>query len=319
MPLVNSPGKVQVKGSRPVVFAVIAMLFWGMSFVWFKQICGFYGPITIIFLRLLISGSLLMLYIKLSHINTAIRSSDIKWFLLLAFTQPFCYFMGESFGLTKVSSTISSVIIATIPLFAPIAAYYTFKEKVSGNTIAGIIISMTGIVVMLINPDLSLNASPAGVGLLFFAVFSAVGYSLVIRKLADNYPVFIIIAMQNIIGAVYFLPFILIFDLKQFLSIRPPVSALIALVELAFFASTLAYLFYIVSIRDLGIIRANVFSNLIPVFTGIASYFLLSEEFTGSKVIGMILVMAGVVFSQQRRFPGNLIRYSGKNSPPKTY
>ncbi|HOW31385.1 MAG TPA: DMT family transporter [Bacteroidales bacterium] len=287
---------------RPVVFAVLAMFFWGMSFVWFKQVNTVYRPITIIFLRLLMSGSLLVLFIKITRRELKIRRHDVKWFLLLAFTQPFCYFMGESFGLSRVSSTISSVIIATIPLFTPVAAYLAYKEKVARATLAGILVSLTGIVIMLIRPDLSLSASPIGVGLLFVAVLSAVAYSLVIRKLAGNYQVFTIIAYQNLIGAVYFLPFFLLFDLKHFFAAPYSPSALFALLELAFFASTLSYLLYTVSIRDIGIIRANVFSNLIPVFTGVASYFVLSEQFTFGKILGMVLVMAGVAVSQMKLF-----------------
>lgn len=298
--------KLQTAGNmRAVAFAIISMFFWGMSFVWFKQVFVIYRPITIIFLRLLISGSLLLLFIKFSGKDIKIEKADIKWFMLLAFTQPFCYFMGESFGLSRVSSTVSSVIIATIPLFSPLAAFLAYRDRVSSNTMTGIIISLIGILIMLIKPDLSLNASPSGVGLLFFAVFSAVIYSLVIRRLAGNYSVFSIIAMQNLIGALYFMPFFFVFEFHHFITARPTASALIALFELAFFASTLAYLFYIVSIRDIGIIRANVFSNLIPVFTGVASYFILSEKFTASKIVGMILVMAGVIFSQRARFKGN--------------
>lgn len=297
----NQPGRI-----RSLMFAVLAMFFWGMSFVWFKQVFVIYNPITIIFLRLIISGSMLLLYLRLSRKNLHIEKSDLKWFMLLAFTQPFCYFMGESFGLSKVSSTISSVIIATIPLFSPIAAYVAFREKVSGSTVAGIIISVIGIIIMLIKPDFSLNAAPEGVALLFFAVLSAVAYSLVIRRLAGHYSVITIIAMQNIVGAIYFLPFFLIFDLNHFLVAKPTLGAIVALVELAFFASTLAYVFYIISIRDIGVIKANVFSNLIPVFTGIASYFILSEEFTITKTAGMVMVMAGVVVSQQTRLKVNL-------------
>ena len=301
--ILERPGKM-----RSLLYAVLSMLFWGLSFVWFKQVFVVYRPITIIFLRLVISGSLLLIFIKLSQKSFRVEKADLKWFFLLAFTQPFCYFMGESFGLTKVSSTISSVIIATIPLFSPIAAYFVFRERVSQSTLSGIVISLGGIVIMLFKPDLSFNASPDGIGLLFFAVFSAIAYSLVIRRLAGNYPVITIIALQNIIGAIYFLPFFLIFDLNHFLAAKPSAGAIVALIELAFFASTLAYIFYIISIRDIGVIRANVFSNLIPVFTGIASYFLLSEEFSIAKIAGMALVLAGVVVSQLPHFRGRAKR-----------
>lgn len=288
------------------IYATLAMLFWGLSFVWFKQIVVFYKPITIIFLRLGISTVLLFVFLFIARKLQPIHKRDIKWFLLLAFTQPFCYFLGESFGLSLVSSTISSVIISTIPLFSPIAAFLLVKERISKDLVAGIIVSFLGIVVMLINPDLSISASPRGILLLFIAVIAAVAYSVVIKQLAFNYEPSTIILMQNMIGVVYFLPLFLIFDLSHFLSVRPGREVFIPLFELAFFASTLSYLFYIISIREIGIAKANVLTNLIPIFTGVFSYIVIKEPFTLAKIAGMLIVIAGISISQyksvRRRF-----------------
>jgi len=282
------------------LFAVLSMLFWGLSFVWFKIVVKWYEPLTIIFLRLIISGSLLMLFMWFSHSWQVVKRQHLKYLFLLAFTQPFCYFLGESFGLKLVSSTISSVIIATIPLFSPFAAYFLVREKVSHSIVAGMAFSFTGILLMVFNPDLSLNASPKGVLLLFIAVFSAVAYSVVIRKIAHKYNPVTIITYQNLIGAIYFLPLFLIFDFRHFITIRPNRELIVALLQLAVFASTLAYLFYIISIKEIGMIKANIFTNLIPVFTGIFSFFVLGERFTAVKVAGMLLVMSGVVVSQSK-------------------
>ena len=42
--------------------------------------------------------------------------------------------MGESFGLLYVSSTVGAIIVATIPLFSPIAASRFHGEKLSVRT-----------------------------------------------------------------------------------------------------------------------------------------------------------------------------------------
>jgi drug/metabolite transporter (DMT)-like permease len=230
-----------------------------------------------------------------------IKRKHIKYFLLLSFSQPFCYFLGESFGLKHVSSTVASVIIATIPLFSPFAAYYYVREKVTYSVIVGIAFSFAGILLMLINPDLSLNASPKGVILLFFAVFSAVAYSVIIRKISHEYNPATIITYQNLIGAIYFLPLFLYFDFEHFITVKPTQELVLAMLQLAFFASTLAYIFYIVAIKGIGMIKANVFTNLIPVFTGLFSFFILGETFTPLKIIGILLVMSGVVLSQSQK------------------
>jgi drug/metabolite transporter (DMT)-like permease len=292
------------------LFAVLSMLFWGLSFVWFKIVVKWYDPITIIFLRLIISGSLMIVFMMLTRSWQTIKRKHLKYFLLLSFSQPFCYFLGESFGLTMVSSTIASVIIATIPLFSPFAAYFMVKEKVTSHIVAGIVVSFAGILLMLFNPDFSLSASPKGVLLLFVAVFAAVAYSVIIRKISHEYNPVTIITHQNLIGAVYFLPLFLIFDFKHFITIKPTWELISAMLQLAVFASTLAYVFYIIAIKGMGMIKANVFTNLIPVFTGIFSFFILGETFTVFKIAGMLLVMLGVLVSQSHRIGRILLKSS---------
>jgi len=296
------------------LFAVLSMLFWGLSFVWFKIVVKWYDPITIIFLRLIISGSLMILFMLLTRSWQTVKRKHLKYFLLLSFFQPFCYFLGESFGLTLVSSTIASGIIATIPLFRPFAAYFMVREKVTVHIVAGIVVSFAGILLMLFNPDFSLNASPKGVLLLFMAVFAAVAYTVIIRKIPHEYSPVTIITHQNLIGAIYFLPLFFIFDFKHFISVKPTWELISAMLQLAVFASTLAYVFFIMSIKGMGMIKANVFTNLIPVFTGIFSFVILGETFTVFKIAGMILVMFGVLVSQSHRIGRILLKTNHKKA-----
>ena len=291
------------------IFAIVSMICWGLSFVWIKIVYIYYRPLTAVFLRLVISSVLLFLIVKLLKKGQKIHKSDYKTFLILAFFEPLCYFLGESFGLSmNVSSTIASVIIATIPVFTPIAAYFTIKEKLTPLNYFGLFISFVGVLAMVINNDFSFSADPLGVLLLFFAVLSAMFYAVFIKKLAHKYNAFTILTYQNLIGAIYFLPLFLIFDFGHFITIEPNFELITALLQLSVFASTLAFLLYIPVVRDLGITKANIFTNFIPVFTAIFSYFILSEVLTFNKIVGMLIVIAGVLLTQI----GNIVNM-GKN------
>jgi drug/metabolite transporter (DMT)-like permease len=302
---------MQFRTIRIYIFAVLSMLFWGLSYVWFKIAIKWYEPVTIIFVRLILSGAFLMIFMVLTRSWQVIKRKDLNYFLLLSFLQPFCYFLGESFGLKLVSSTMASVIIATIPLFSPFAAYYLIREKVTTNVVIGIVISFIGILLLIINPDLSLNAAPMGIFLLFAAVFSAVVYSIIIRKISHEYKPVTIITYQNLIGAAYFLPLFLIFDFQHFITVKPNLDLVMAMINLALFGSTLAYVFFIIAIKGIGVSKANVFTNLIPIFTGVTSFFILGEQFTILKITGMFVVMSGLVVSQSQ----NIGKLAAKNKP----
>lgn len=169
---------------------------------------------------------------------------------------------------------------------------------------------------MLVNPDLSLNASPKGIFLLFFAVFSAVVYSVIVKKLTHKYTALTIISRQNLIGAFYFLPFFIFFDFKDFILVKPNIDLILAMLQLAVFGSCLAYLFFIMAVANLGMVKANIFTNLIPVFTAVAAYFVLSEVFTIQKIAGILLVIFGILVSQTQGILQLLNRNNKQKSNP---
>lgn len=260
----------------------------------------FYGPITIVTMRLVLAVALVTAFMWFSGNlkKVKVKKGDRKYFMLLAFFEPFLYFLGESFGLTYVSSTTGSVLIATIPVFATIGAWLLFGERLSKLNYAGIVLSFIGVLVFILNPDGSLSFNIKGIMLMMLAVLSAVGYNLTLRHLAGNYHPIIIVHIQNIIGLVLFFPLFLIFDLSGFFKLTHTVESLTPVILLAIFASIGAFALFAYAVSHLGITRSNVFSNSIPVFTAIFAFILLNEILTLQNYAGMIVVIAGLFLSQ---------------------
>jgi len=101
---------------------ILAMIFWAFSFVWVKEVYLVYGPLTTVLFRLVIASGILLAFAFLTGKIVKIERKDYGTFVLLSFFEPFLYFMGESYGLMYVSSTVGAIIVATIPLFSPTAA-----------------------------------------------------------------------------------------------------------------------------------------------------------------------------------------------------
>jgi len=278
-----------------------AMFFWGISFVWTKIVFQYYGPFTTLLFRLIISAVFLNLYSRFAGKGEKVARRDWPMFLLLAFLEPFCYFMGESLGLLRVSPTLASIMIGLIPVVSPFFAYMVYREKLSLVNIAGLVFSFFGLAVFTTTGDSKLEASTAGLLFLLFAVVSAVGYSLVVKTMAGRYKPLTIVRIQNTIGGFYFLPLVLGLELKDTLAVDPPTSVVLNLVMLAVFGSSLAFIFITVAIRELGIGRTNIFTNIIPVITAITAYLMLGETFTPRKILGMAIIISGIFLSQLRK------------------
>jgi drug/metabolite transporter (DMT)-like permease len=287
--------------TRTYISVSMAMIFWSLTFIWFKIANEVFPPFSIVLLRLIISCIILFTMAFFIRQLQRIERNDIKWIILLALFEPFFYFIGESLGLTMISSTLAAVIIGTIPLFVPVGAYVFFREKLSLLNIAGLILSFAGILIVVLNRSFTLNANPSGIMLLFLAVFSAVGYTLMVRKLVGRYNPYSLVTYQNIIGVVLFIPLVAVFEHESLIPVDITGRSLVSLFCLAIFGSTLAFILYNYSIKKLGASKANIFTNIIPVLTAVFSYYILNEEMTFRKVTGIAVVLAGLLLSQLKK------------------
>jgi len=279
------------------LYAVIAMACWGSSFIWFKVVYQYYRPLTVTWFRLLIAGFLLWLFALLTRRQEKVQREDWKYFFLLTMFEPFFYFLGESFGMKYVSSSLGSIIISTIPLVTPFFAFLFLKERITKFGIIGLIISFVGVTLIVLEES-QRSSSLLGVFLMFFAVVSAVGYGILVGGLADRYSSITIVKWQSILGMLMFFPLFMGFEYQEFLQVPANYEAISTIVKMAFFGSVLAFILMTKVVRGIGLNNANMFTNLIPVITAISSYFVLKEVFGLQKIVGIITVISGLFISQ---------------------
>ena len=286
---------IKIKVYIALLFSII---FWGFSFVWSKEALSVYNPITVVFFRLLLSSIFLFSIGILFKILEPVKKEDILRLVLIAFWEPFCYFLGENFGLMYVSPTTAAVIIATIPLFSPFAASIFYKEKINLWNFVGIIFSVVGVFLVVLKSGMQFKINLKGLLLLLWAVFSAVLYTTLVYDITGRYKVYTIIAYQNVFGVLMFLPLFVIFELNGFLRISFSWKPWLSIIELSFFASSIAFILFAYGIKHIGIIKTNVLLNFIPVFTAIFSFFFMHERFQWYNILGIFIVIVGIMLTQ---------------------
>lgn len=279
-----------------------AMAVWSYSYVLIKIVYSYGVPPTmLVFMRLILASVTLFLFCRLTGKLESVNKSDRKYFLMLAFFEPFLYYIGESNGLMYVSPTVGSVLIATIPLFTPFVLFLFFKEKVDRTNFFGILISFIGVLLVIFEDDYSLSASPVGLAYMFFAVFSAFGYTIVIKNLTKKYNSYTIVTYQTAIGAVLYVPLFLLTDVNKFSSVDFGWTMMGAIVTLAIFATAIAYILFSSGIREIGAMQATVFANLIPVLTAALALLSGMEDLPLRKLAGVVIVISGVFLSQSKK------------------
>ncbi|MCI1721055.1 MAG: DMT family transporter [Bacteroidales bacterium] len=282
--------------------AMIAVIVWGFSYIGENFLITRDIPIfTFIFERMVIAAIMMFAFAKLTKKFQKIEKGDFKWFLLLAFSEPFIYFIGENFGIKYTGSpVVPPVVISTIPVFCIIVETAFMGVPFSVFKVVGTILSIGGIFMVVLKPGGLSVQNSYGILLLFMSVVGSVCYSFFVSKMAVKYNAITITTWQFIIGAVLFLPTFLLFGLK---GLTPdyfswPVQG--TLVALAAFCSCICFALWVFIISRIGITRANIFAALIPAVAAIAAHLIGQEEFTIMKVIGILLAIVGVIIAQRQ-------------------
>jgi len=292
---------------RIYLYAFVSMSFWALSFVWYKDAFISYGPVTIILFRLIISVSILGTVSLLIRKKLKLQKGDFKLLAALAFFEPFCYFMGEGYGMQYVSPTTGAIIISTIPLLTPFFLAMTGKkENISILNFAGMGISFAGIIMVVTGGDDGIVVSFKGVALLFVAVISAIFFSIVLKDVGKKYESMVIVFWQNLLAAIMFAPLFIILEMQSFLSSGHDLKAVEAVLKLGIFPSTVSFLLFIPVVSFLGAVKANMFANMIPVVTALFSFMFYGEEFGMVKSLGVVIAVSGLFVSQMKMSGRNL-------------
>lgn len=292
-----------MKKSIVYILLALASVIWGVSFIMTKELFNSEPHITVFIIltfRLILATVVTIPSLLILRKLEPIKKGDLKWFLILAILEPFIYSICETSGVQLVSGSMSSIIVATIPLFVPLGMAVAYREKIPVVTILGLLLSFAGLAVMLLfGGSNNLDTNPVGLAWLFAAVITAVVFTLVLVKLVNRYRPLTITAYQNLFGCIYFLPLMLLMDGSQLPLLSYSGKMIGLLLALGVFCSTLAYVCYNVGVARLGATAACIFNNVIPVFSLIAALIIGQETLTWAKPIGIAIVIAGVILAQK--------------------
>lgn len=281
---------------------ILAAFLWGGSFVGTKIALENISPLTLVFLRYLIGGFIVLIAAKFIRFQR-IEKNDLKWLILLCIFEPGLYFLFETYGIKETDPTIAALIIALIPVFVLIIAASFKIESINLTKILGIILSIAGVSVISIfenSTDSTTGSTIRGIILVFMATITASSFTVLLSRLAKKYSSFTLASFQVIFTIIFYLP-LAIYENSPSFSIQLTSRPLLALIYLGVFPTFFAYLLYAKGLSKIEGSIASLFTNLIPIFTAIISTLLLNTSPTIYTLIGGILIIMGVTLVTRKR------------------
>ena len=279
---------------------IMAVSFWGVSFILSRELFAIEPNLsvtTLVTFRLLLASLNMVPALLLLRRWEPIKKGDLKWFLLLSLTEPFLYSLCETGGVQYVSASLTSVIIAMVPVFVPFTMALAYHERIKTSVVCGAVLSVIGVATMMLG-DFSLDASWAGIALLGGAIVVSQFYVLLIVKVVHRYRAVTVTTYQNLFGLLYFIPLTLLTDFHQLPLLSYSPKMIVLILALGLLCSTLAYVFYNYGIRYLGASVTSTFINGSAVVTLVAAVVSGQEPFSWVKVLGVAVAIAGVFVAQ---------------------
>lgn len=289
------PERYNMKTQRilPILTVLFAVFAWGISFVSTKVVLEDFPPISIAFIRQLIAIAPLLLLLRMNGESLSLKKGELRQFFIAAFFGLVLYFVFENSGLQYTTASNASMLVAAIPIFTLVIESLIHKKRLAIFTLAMILVSITGVYLVLFEAGLPDFSSDTFLGnmLVFGAMMSWIAYTYLSKRLAANYNSLKITTLQTFCSIPLFIPF-LIHELPAWK--MPSTLSLLNLAFLGIVCSAAAYVAFLYGLQKLGPVLPSAFLNLMPVVTILTGMILLAEIPTAMQTTGAVLILGSL-------------------------
>lgn len=284
----------------PYITIIIAVIFWGVSYISTDICLNYMEPITLSLIRCLTAAIILFVVWKIKHPKMKIHKNHILRLFMSGTIGMACYSVAEFYGVKFTSPAVAAIILAAIPIFSLIAERFINSKRLNTAKIAGVVLSLFGVaMVMGIGlEDVSEGGRVIGYISMFLAAASWVIYNYISIPLYEHYSPFTITTFQMIFATIVLVP--------VFIASGEPLpqintTIVVNILFLAGLCSAVGFSLYMYTLRSLGMVTTTLFINIQPLITVLASMIILNEFLNINQVFGGILVIGAVYLSTYQK------------------
>ncbi|MGL4676654.1 MAG: DMT family transporter [Brevinema sp.] len=269
----------------------LASFFWGSAFVAQKILVDAgISPFYMIGIRMLFSLLLVGFIRKIPIAPKTIKKSLVMGFII------FLVFALQTYGLKTIESSVSSFITSLNLVLIPFFNFILYRSKILISNIISIFIALIGVYFFNLSDSFHFIWSIGMILTLFCAVFCAIQLVVGNQLIKGEHP-FQMAVFQNIFCSLYAFIFALLF--REPFPTNWNSSTIFALSYLGVIASSLCFVLLSIGqhyIKD--VVKVALIMSLQPIFTIIIAIFLLGEQLTFFKIIGIVCVIVAIFIDE---------------------
>jgi drug/metabolite transporter (DMT)-like permease len=275
---------------------VILSIVWGGSFFFQGVAVKELPPLTIVFLRVALATSVLLVIMAVSGVKFPKSQKVWAAFFCMGLLNNAIPFSLIVWGQSHIGSGLASILNATTPLFTVVVAHFcTSDERINRTKIFGVIIGLLGVVIMIgsdalatlgVNVAAQIAVLAATISYAFAGVFGRCFREMGVPPLATA-------TGQVFASSILLAPLVLLVDRPWSLAF-PSSSAIAAIIGLATISTAYAYVLYFRILSSAGATNLLLVTFLVPVSAILLGVLVLGERLGVQHAIGMGCIGLGL-------------------------
>lgn len=266
---------------------------WGASFLFMRIAAPEFGPMAMVEMRVAIAAAALVPVYLASRRDRSVdgKLGPIVAIGLINSTAPFCLL---AYATIHVPSGFAAILNATSPAWGALIAYLWLKDRLTVGRIIGLILGITGVVVLV------WNKFSFGEGGSALAILAALGATLLYgfganytKRYLHGVDTIAASTLSLLVAAVVLAPFAVVTWPSQAVSLK----AWASVAGLGVLCTAMAYIFYFRLVTHVGPARAIAVTFLVPVFAVVWGAIFLDEQITPNMIAGGAVILLGTALS----------------------
>ncbi|WP_459618837.1 DMT family transporter [Bordetella sp. 2513F-2] len=282
---------------------MLVMATWGTNIVAMKYLTGKMDVMVVAAVRIQIAFAAvsLFLYARFGRVPP-LQAAQLAWLIAGGTLVVYVHQATLVWGLRLTSAANATLIMATSPLLSALLAALFYRERLTPSRLGGAGLGLGGVALVVAGSGGQLAHAGWGDLLVGLAVAAFVFGGLVIQRVSRALDPLTILWYMYLVGCIALtLHAALSPATYQAASWTLEVWPWVLVVFTSVFASGVCNLMWNAGIAQLGMSRAAMFVNWLPIFGLIAAAIFLGERITGAHLAGLVCVLCGTWLGLRRR------------------
>jgi drug/metabolite transporter (DMT)-like permease len=275
--------------------AAAAAILFGASVVAVRIAVHDVPPLTLAVLRFGL-GSLVLFAGLLAFRRDLLRIDrrDLPYLALLGFIFYTIFPVTFNAGMRYVEASRGALLLATMPLWSVVLARLVVRERLSPRQIAGVVLSIAGVAIVMLDRGTigTVNSARGDLLLLTTALLGAI-YNVLAKRVLGRYAGLTVTFYAMAIGTLLLAPASLVEHAPSVTTLSGETLAM--LIFLGVFGAAISFSLWTSALSRLSPTQVSVYINVNPLAATLLGATVLHERFSLFFVIGFAAVVAGVI------------------------